>query len=169
MWTMPTPRTTGELITASIWNTDLRDNLVLLKTSIANDGKLDATGGLLRKPTIRNYVEDVQTVSIISGVLTLDLTYAEFSIALNQNIASIAFTNSPWVAGTITTCTVAFVGDGTARTINWGGAAGGAPFFRFSGNQPFVPTCTPADVVDFVTMRTLNGTHWFPAVYGQRM
>src|SRR5215510_12650118 len=47
VWTAPTPRTTGELITASIWNTDLTDNLNLLKTSIANDGSLNAVAGLL--------------------------------------------------------------------------------------------------------------------------
>jgi hypothetical protein len=31
VWTAPTPRTTGELITASIWNTDLTDNLNALR------------------------------------------------------------------------------------------------------------------------------------------
>jgi hypothetical protein len=31
-WTTPTSRTTGNLITASIWNTDLVDNLVYLKS-----------------------------------------------------------------------------------------------------------------------------------------
>ncbi len=30
-WTVPTVRATGELITASIWNTDLTDNLKYLK------------------------------------------------------------------------------------------------------------------------------------------
>ena len=32
-WTTPTTRTTGTLITASIWNTDLTDNLIYLKTN----------------------------------------------------------------------------------------------------------------------------------------
>jgi len=32
VWTAPTPRTTGELITASIWNTDLKDNLIAVHT-----------------------------------------------------------------------------------------------------------------------------------------
>lgn len=31
-WTAPTTRSTGDLITASIWNTDLTDNLSYLKT-----------------------------------------------------------------------------------------------------------------------------------------
>ena len=32
-WTTPTTRSTSDLITASIWNTDLTDNLAYLKTS----------------------------------------------------------------------------------------------------------------------------------------
>jgi len=35
-WTAPTTRTTGDLITASIWNTDLVDNLNYLKTNLDN-------------------------------------------------------------------------------------------------------------------------------------
>jgi len=31
-WTAPTTRSTGDLITASIWNVDLKDNLIFLKT-----------------------------------------------------------------------------------------------------------------------------------------
>jgi hypothetical protein len=40
-WTTPSARTTGELITSSIWNTDLKDDLILLKTSIDNNGHLN--------------------------------------------------------------------------------------------------------------------------------
>lgn len=39
-WTTPTTRTTGELITASIWNTDLVDDLKYLKGSPTIDGTL---------------------------------------------------------------------------------------------------------------------------------
>lgn len=39
-WTPPTARTTGELITASVWNTDLRDNLMFLKTPLDNAGNI---------------------------------------------------------------------------------------------------------------------------------
>lgn len=35
-WTSPTTRTTGELITASIWNTDLTNNLLFLYTAAVN-------------------------------------------------------------------------------------------------------------------------------------
>ena len=41
-WTNPTTRSTGNLITASIWNTDLVDNLVYLKSSINAQIQIDA-------------------------------------------------------------------------------------------------------------------------------
>lgn len=173
VWTAPTPRTTGELITASIWNTDLKDNLLLLKTSIANDGKLDATGGTLRTPEIRNYVESRVGATIVGGVLNLDLTYAEHSITLNQNIASIAFANIPSLGGSplkLATATLLILGDGVAgRTMNWIVSSPGGSAIRFSGNVPLVPSCTPNGVADIVTMRTYDGLTWLAAVYGQQM
>lgn len=42
-WTTPTTRTTGDLITAAIWNSDLVDNLAYLKT------ETDKVGALLRE------------------------------------------------------------------------------------------------------------------------
>lgn len=36
-WTTPTTRITGELITATIWNTDIVDNLIYLKNEIDTD------------------------------------------------------------------------------------------------------------------------------------
>lgn len=47
-WTAPTTRSTGDLITASIWNTDLVDDLTYLKgvvdTAIQKDGSVTYTG-----------------------------------------------------------------------------------------------------------------------------
>jgi len=37
-WTNPTLRTTGELVTAAIWNTDIVDNLNYLKTNASLEG-----------------------------------------------------------------------------------------------------------------------------------
>ncbi len=46
-WTAPSTRSTGDLITASIWNTDLTDNLAYLKTemdkAILKDGTVAFT------------------------------------------------------------------------------------------------------------------------------
>jgi len=166
-WTDPFTAIPGQMMTAALWNVQVRDNLLLLKTSLANDGKLDALGGTLRKPLLQNFLEPVATAAIAGGVLTLDLTYAEHAVGLNQNVTSLVFTNVP--SPGLTTCTMMLVGDGTARTFNWAGAGGAPPIIRWSGNQPLVPACIPTDVVDIVTMRTYNGTHWFAAIYGQRM
>jgi hypothetical protein len=51
-WTAPTLRITGELITATIWNTDLVANLLLLKTSISDDG---ATWTGVAQKTIQSF------------------------------------------------------------------------------------------------------------------
>jgi hypothetical protein len=40
-WSAPSLRTTGTLITASIWNNDLVNNILFLKTPIDNNGKLN--------------------------------------------------------------------------------------------------------------------------------
>jgi hypothetical protein len=167
-WTDPFTAIPGQMMTAALWNVQVRDNLLVLKTSLANDGKLDATGGSLRKPNITQFIEGYATPAIAGGVLTLDLTYAEHLVLMNANVASIAFVNSPWVAGAITTCTLLLSNDGTPRSFNWGGAGGAAPFVRFSGNAPLVPSGTNG-VADIVTMRTYDGSTWWAAVYGQRM
>jgi len=171
-WTAPTPRTTGELITASIWNTDIVANLNLLKTSINNSGALDAYGGTLRRPAIYNYIEGFAYPAISGGVCTIDLTYGEHLLILNANVTSFIFANSPWVSGTVTTCTLALYGDGNVRTISW---TGSGITFRFTGAagaggvNGFVPSCTPAGVYDVVTMRTYDGVSWFAAVFGMKM
>jgi hypothetical protein len=41
-WTTPRTWVAGELVTETVLNTDLRDNLNLLKTSISDAGKLNA-------------------------------------------------------------------------------------------------------------------------------
>lgn len=51
-WTTPTLRSTGDLITASIYNTDIISDLLLLKTSISNDGTTwNGTVGSTQSPT----------------------------------------------------------------------------------------------------------------------
>lgn len=46
-WTNPTTRATGELITSSIWNTDLVNNLAYLKLSPTFDGDVTVTSLLI--------------------------------------------------------------------------------------------------------------------------
>lgn len=47
-WTTPTSRSTGNLITASIWNTDLVDNLIYLKSAINPQIQISGAGMLPR-------------------------------------------------------------------------------------------------------------------------
>lgn len=42
-WTAPRTWVSGELVTAALMNSALRDNLLILKTSIADDGSLIVT------------------------------------------------------------------------------------------------------------------------------
>jgi hypothetical protein len=60
-WTLPTTRSIGDLITAAIWNTDLKDNLILLKTSINDDGTLHGCARLLDKSTTAQDVTNTVT------------------------------------------------------------------------------------------------------------
>jgi len=168
VWTTPTPRTTGELITASIWNTDLKDNLILLKTSIANDGTLNATGGILRFPQLYNHVESFIQTNISGGVLSLNLQYYnEIYVPLNQNITSFAITGTPFTGGQfVASCTLNFSGDGTQRTINW---AGSGLAFRFSGGVPLTQPTKDTGYFDIVVLKTWDGANWFAAIYGQHM
>jgi|SRR5215471_4069234 len=169
VWTTPTARTTGELITASIWNTDVKDNLLLLKTSIANDGTLNATGGILRVPQLYNHVESFVGATISAGVLTLNLQYYnEFYVPLNQNITSFAFTNVPPTGGQfVTTCTLNLVGDGTQRSITW---AGSGISIRFSGGgSPLSQPSAGNGRFDMVVLKTWDAASWFAAIFGQNM
>jgi hypothetical protein len=45
-WTAPTTRSTGLLVTASIWNTDIVNNLLYLKASPTFDGNVTVSGTL---------------------------------------------------------------------------------------------------------------------------
>lgn len=155
----------GQMMTAALWNAEVRDRLLLLKTSVANDGRLDSTSGVLRRPILFNFIEGWQNANAVAGVLTLDLTYGEHVVVLNQNITSFVFANSPWSAGAVTTCTLRLEGDGVARTINW--VTGGNPI-RFSGSAAPAPS-SAIGYFDIVTMRTYDNVNWFAAVFGQRM
>jgi|SRR5215471_2277172 len=171
VWTTPTPRTTGELITASIWNTDLKDNLVLLKTSIANDGTIDATGGIFRTPKLWNHMESFIGANISAGVLTLNLQfYNEFYVPMNQNITSFVFANVPPVSGQfVTTCTLNLAGDGTPRTISWTITGGTPGIFRFSGGVLPPPPTSGNGRFDIIVLKTWDAYSWFAAIYGQNI
>lgn len=79
-WVAPSSRTTGTLITASIWNQDIVDNPTLLKSPITD-------GGGLRLSTIATttatstYEHDIATdvIVVMSGDVTVKLATATAS------------------------------------------------------------------------------------------
>jgi hypothetical protein len=147
--------------TFAFLNTEIRDRFNLLKTSIADDGTLASTGGIVAKPEIKNYVETVNAAAIAVGVLALDLSLGcEFTVSLNAAITSITFSNYP-SASKVTTVTIRFTADGTVRAIAWPAA------FKWPGAS--APTMTGTlNKVDIITARTYDGgTTWYPAIYGQ--
>jgi|SRR5215471_4368249 len=158
-WTTPTTRSTGNLITASIWNTDLVDNLILLKTSIANDGTLSSSGGLLSGPELRGYKETYANPTISSGTLTLNFSLGNhFTVSLNANITTLTISN---VLSGLSVVTILFLADGTARTVAWpaGTLWPGA----------VAPTMTSTNGrYDLITLKTYSaGSQWFGFVDGQ--
>lgn len=76
-WTAPTTRATGDLITASIWNTDLTDNLAYLKTqtdlintatpSITGNGGARAINGTEYQNTTKIRIVTINANNSVSG------------------------------------------------------------------------------------------------------
>jgi len=152
-WTTPTSRSTGNLITASIWNTDLVDNLNILKTSIANDGRLSGE--------IKNFREEITTVTISAGTATFDLSLSNtFKCSLTANITT--FTVSNWTASKTATVSIRLTQDATgSRTValpaGWRWAGGTAPTITGTANK--------ADIL--ILYSDDGGTTIFPALYTQ--
>lgn len=143
---------TGDLATAALQN-DLIDDLAVLKTSIADDGRLSGE--------IKNFTEDAPTLSISSNVLTVDMAVQNVvPFSFNANITTTTINNKPanhkygsilWLA----------IADGSARTwawltstVVWDG--GVAPSF----------VTTNGHVMAFLTYTTDGGTTWRGAVVG---
>lgn len=101
---------TGDLATASRKNKEL-DNIAILKTSIADDGRINGE--------IKAYREAVATLSIAAGILAIDVSAAPVStVSLGSNITSITVTG--WTASKATTHVLRLTQDGTGgRTVAW--------------------------------------------------
>jgi hypothetical protein len=71
VWTAPTTRSTGELVSASIWNTDIVENLKYLKDSPVFDGDVSVGDDLLLTSSgaVINFNSDV-TITHSTNTLT---------------------------------------------------------------------------------------------------
>ena len=77
-WTAPTTRSTGDLITASIWNVDLKDNLDYLKTEVDkldDVSQSDVTGSRLINATV------YQNTSGKTRIATLNVEFSVLDLA----------------------------------------------------------------------------------------
>jgi hypothetical protein len=160
MWNAPIPSTTGELYTAARYNTDVVDNLLTLKESFADDGKIDSIGGLLRGPEFRGWYETLVPIAVSAGLLTLDFdngVYFEATINANWTLATAHMPTSGVVAFQLVT-----KGNGTAYTAGW--PAG----ISFSGG---IPTITPTlNKYDFYTLvYHVAANKWFGFNNGQNL
>lgn len=110
------PKTwTAVIVTVADLNQHIRDNLLILKTSIANDGAIVGP--------LRGYAETSQAVSIVSGVVSVDLAAGNHVVVtLTANITSFTLTSSALslaTANAVFPVVLYLLNNGTVRTITW--------------------------------------------------
>lgn len=107
------------------------------------------------------YTETFTSPAISTNVLTLDLTTAtHFYVTLNANVTTLTLSNPP-AAGRAGAFTLAFIADGTARTVTWPASVKWP-----SGTAPTLTgTNTKIDVIQCVTYT--QGTQWLCGIAGQ--
>lgn len=122
-WTDPFTAIPGQMMTAALWNVQVRDNLNVLKTSIANDGRLNGE--------LKEFREALVALTITAGAVSMDVSLGNvFTLLLTANVTSIAAGGFP--AGKCKVVTVRLTQDATGgRTValpgTWRWAGGGAP------------------------------------------
>src|SRR4051812_43571260 len=98
----------GTVLAAAFWNQQVRDNGNILKTSIADDGRIN--GEVVR------FYDNVPTI-VAAASITIDLSTANwFLITLGANITGITISN--WTASKGVPVMLEFKQDGTGgRTV----------------------------------------------------
>lgn len=120
---------TGELATAAVENT-LLDDIVVLKTSITDDGRLSGE--------IKTFREEV-TVLTAAGTTTIDLSLSNnFKVTLGVNISTLTITG--WTASKAATIAIHFLQNGTggftvAFPAGWKWSGGAAPVMTPTANK----------------------------------
>lgn len=141
----------GSILTAAFWNQQVRDNGLVLKTSIANDGRIN---GEIQ----RNY-QEINTVTISSGVVTYDVSqFNNFKTSLTANITT--FTVTGWTANKAQTVVIRLGQDGTGgRTVAL--PAG----WLWTSNAPPTVTATANKTTILVLYSDDGGTAIWASVY----
>lgn len=118
VWTAPTTRSTGALVSASIWNTDIVENLKYLKDSPVFDGS----------PTVSGRLKAATTMSV--GNATPSTSGAGITFPAAQSASSDANTLDDYEEGSWTPIISDGTNDATAGTSNGG-------FYTKIGNRVF--------------------------------
>ncbi len=146
---------TASVVTVLDLNTEIRDRMATLKTSIADNGDI---------AFLKGYAEKSQSVAPVAGVVTIDLANGNHVfVTLNANITSFAVSNSVSgiLGGYVIPIVLWIVNDGTLRTITW--TVDGLSV-QFSDNV--APTLSGTNAkVDRVVLYFSSGT----AVYGDQV
>ena len=88
-------------------------------TTITGFTNISANATVTGTVAMSSYTEQANTVVISTSSLTINAAAATtFDVTLNSNVTSFAFQNLA-AAGKVSTFTIVFTADGTARTITW--------------------------------------------------
>jgi hypothetical protein len=127
-------------------------------TNLTGVALLGSTNAFTARNDLKTYTETKATPAISGGALAIDVTTGtQFVVAKNAN-ATVTFTNVP--ASGVTSFTLVFTADGTARTITWPASVkwsgGSAPTLTSTNNKQ--------DVLTFITHD--GGTTWLGFIAG---
>lgn len=144
---------TGDIATAALQNA-LIANLAVLKTSIADDGRISGE--------IKNYRQEKSALSIATNVLTVDLAAANhFTFTLNANITTMTLSNVP-ASGKVASFVLEMAANGTGYTWAWLTST-----VKWAGGVAPTMTTTNTKVDRFGFLSTDGGATWIGFVIGQ--
>ncbi len=127
----------------------------------------------MSQPNIQSFQidpkENIESVSISGGALTLDLTYSRFAIPLTSSITSMSFTNNNTATTSGQAIILTFTADGTARTVAWP-AGDGISTLLVQWPSGIAPTMTStAGMKDTFVIVSVSQFLWMGFVAGQNI
>lgn len=131
-------------------------------TQNVTTGLLPTAGGTITGEVLFGIPSETKSSTTISaGSLTLNLSSATlFYVSLNAAITSFAFSNPP-ASPRVSSFTLQFVADGTARAVTWPTSV------KWAGGIAPTITSTLNKVDTFTFLTHDGGTTWFGFVSGQ--
>lgn len=104
----------------------------------------------------------------VAGVLSLDLSYAVMSVALNANITSITLGNNIASGSVVQSIMVEFTADGTQRTVIWPSGNGTTTLLVKFPSGGTAPTLTATSGKrDTIMLKSVSQYLWDAYVVGQ--